>query len=215
MAFIRSDQSAKSLAQWRDSEYYTETDEQLERQVRFMPKGLLDFGTGTVESMSKPIAENLSIQAGAGSLDDDQGESRVLQVTHESVRQFFLNGNGFRVIDGSHTWIVGDGHFAIMDVYLDYIQISLVGARYRVKMATSFRPSLLGHTKSDSIASSHRPRLVQHPMNLVERPARIIFFRNFAQKQNRQGQTSLKISGAATATQWNGGIISFVPYRRS
>ncbi|KAG5655650.1 hypothetical protein KAF25_009149 [Fusarium avenaceum] len=81
--------------------------------------------------------EAMSVDAGAGSLKLESGDSRVVQVIHESVRDFLLKGNGFSVLDPSliaHP--VGKGHLSIMATCLDYVNIeeldALVGARQQV-----------------------------------------------------------------------------------
>ncbi|SPJ81814.1 uncharacterized protein FTOL_09219 [Fusarium torulosum] len=79
----------------------------------------------------------MSVDAGAGSLNLEAGDSRVVQVIHESVRDFFLKGNGFSVLDPSLSiHPVGKGHLSIMATCLDYVNIeeldALVGARQHV-----------------------------------------------------------------------------------
>ncbi|KAH6652643.1 hypothetical protein BKA67DRAFT_536374 [Truncatella angustata] len=90
-------------------------------------------------------SEAMSVHAGAESLDLEHGGTRLVQVIHESVRDFFLHYNGFMMLDpegglsASHT--VADGHLSIITTCLDYINIrdmdALVEIRTRVNMRTS------------------------------------------------------------------------------
>ncbi|KAI0873370.1 heterokaryon incompatibility protein-domain-containing protein [Hypoxylon argillaceum] len=127
MAFIRLP-APSSLHNWRKSLYFTRDDDQLEKQIRSISKGLIQVSTrgGEVENES---LETLSVCAGAGSLDIEYGETRIVEVIHQSVRDFFLKGNGFStVFPGLRLNSVGDGHLSIMSTCLDYISIKELNA---------------------------------------------------------------------------------------
>ncbi|VUC23348.1 unnamed protein product [Clonostachys rosea] len=136
-----------SLKEWRESEDYTDDDEQLERKIKAISKGLLEV-TGRPGVSQGDNIDFSSVRAGAGSLDLDTGETRVVQVIHQSVCEFFEKGNGFAILikdppfydrrdsDGikpiNH---IAEGHLYIMNMALDYIGITeldaLVEARTR------------------------------------------------------------------------------------
>ncbi|KAM0345818.1 hypothetical protein ACHAPU_006171 [Fusarium lateritium] len=121
---------------WRASDSFTATDDQLEKQIRAISLGLLEVSRETVNITQDTDSEILSVDAGAGSLNIGHGDSRIIQVIHESVRDLFLRGEGFYVLDQDlKTHPLGKGHLSIMGICLDYIQIeelnALVEARQR------------------------------------------------------------------------------------
>ncbi|KAH6869158.1 hypothetical protein B0T10DRAFT_384294, partial [Thelonectria olida] len=123
LAFIRQP-TPSSLREWRGSDYFTDNDSQLERQIRAVSRGLVEVRPRVGEPKDRGF-ETISVCASAGSLDDEYGDTRVVQVIHESVRDFFLKSNGFSILDpsvGSHP--IGDGHRSIMATCLDYINIA-------------------------------------------------------------------------------------------
>lgn len=127
----------RSLHECRESAYFTETDEQLEKQIRHISMGLVEV---TAKAEPGPWEEtgsdDYSIAAGAGSLDLETGETRIVRLIHESVRQFFLHEEGFFILspDLEHS-AVGEGYVSIMDTCLDFIGIpeldGLVNARLK------------------------------------------------------------------------------------
>lgn len=129
LAFIE-DNPPSSLRQWRQSEVYTETDEQLEKRITYLSRGLLGFNISSSNDNDYESAnESMSDRAGAGSLDVTTGETRVAQVIHESVRQYFMEGPGFAELNpalGANP--VGHGHLSVMNVCLDYILIAELDA---------------------------------------------------------------------------------------
>jgi ankyrin repeat protein len=79
-----------------------------------------------VKSRKTPLdaADIESVCGDAGSLNSDEGETRIVQVIHGSVAEFFLCGKGFCVLDpslGVHA--LGAGHLCILTSCLDYIAI--------------------------------------------------------------------------------------------
>ncbi|CAH0050345.1 unnamed protein product [Clonostachys solani] len=133
-----------SLNEWRESDSFTEDDDQLERQIKAISKGLIEV-TGRPIASQGDNADSSSMRAGAGSLDLDTGETRVVQVIHQSVREFFENGDGFPILHQGARWSspydvlshqhMAEGHLYIMNSALDYIGIreldALVEARRR------------------------------------------------------------------------------------
>ncbi|KAK3681717.1 hypothetical protein B0T22DRAFT_445325 [Podospora appendiculata] len=131
LAFIRPEGPPCSLAQWRDLEDYTENDDQLERRIRSISKGLLEVVSGPDNPMlpgAEYASDIHSINGCAGSRDPHQGETRTVQVVHESVRQFFVEGKGFAVIEQDHEHNAGDGHLMIVETCLNYIKIKELDA---------------------------------------------------------------------------------------
>ncbi|KAH7120233.1 hypothetical protein B0J13DRAFT_411952, partial [Dactylonectria estremocensis] len=133
LAFIRQP-APSSLREWRVSDNFTKTDNQLERQIRSISKGLVEVKKTMAEEPQDHNIETMSVFAGAGSLNQDQGETRIIQVIHESVREFFLRGDGFSLLDPSlKSQTIGRGHLSIMATCLDYLDIpeldALVQAR--------------------------------------------------------------------------------------
>ncbi|CVL12480.1 uncharacterized protein FPRN_15076 [Fusarium proliferatum] len=136
MGFIRHP-TPTSLAEWRASDYFTATDEQLVKQINTLSLGLVEV-TGAIEVPPHGSGSDVSsVGVDAGSLTLDHGSTRIVQVIHESVRDFFLRGSGFSALDPSFlTNPIGRGHLSIMATCLDYVNIgeldALVGARQRL-----------------------------------------------------------------------------------
>ncbi|KAL2204877.1 hypothetical protein CC79DRAFT_1293059 [Sarocladium strictum] len=162
LAFIRSP-TPVSLAEWRASDHFTQTDSQLERQIRSISKGLVEIRSTPVDQKPEQALESESICAGAGSLNLEIGETRTVSVIHESVRDFFLHGAGFETLVpslGLHP--IGNGHLSIMETCLDYLDIkeldALVEARHGLKSHRSIgwpsRPSTRSLYKACSDAPS-------------------------------------------------------------
>lgn len=126
-----------SLHEWRQSDNYTETDEQLEKRVTHLSRGLLGFST-RIDHGQEPSDEPISDRAGAGSLDPDTGETRVVQCIHETVRQFFMDGPGFALLDPAFAEKpLAHAHLSIMRVCLDYILISELDALVEARVDAS------------------------------------------------------------------------------
>ncbi|KAI1025275.1 hypothetical protein LB504_010002 [Fusarium proliferatum] len=136
MGFIRHP-TPTSLAEWRASDYFTATDEQLVKQINTLSLGLVEV-TGAIEVPRHGSGSDVSsVGVDAGSLTLEHGGTRIVQVIHESVRDFFLRGSGFLALDPSFsTHPIGRGHLSIMATCLDYVNIgeldALVGARQRI-----------------------------------------------------------------------------------
>lgn len=111
----------KSLAECKESEYYAEVDEQVEKQIRHISLGLVEVARPAEPSEHE--SDECSVNAGAGSLDPDFGESRIVQLIHGSVREFFLNNKGFECL-GFSFYPIADGYLSIISTCLDYINVS-------------------------------------------------------------------------------------------
>ncbi|KAF5003078.1 hypothetical protein FDECE_10359 [Fusarium decemcellulare] len=164
LAFIRQP-TPSSLNEWRMSDNFTGTDDQLERQIRSISKGLVEVKRTTTDEPQDEIMEMMSVFAGAGSLNLEQGETRVVQVIHESVREFFLRSNGFSTLDPSlETHPIGQGHLSIMSTCLDYLDIAeldaLVQARSRAEKIDGAQPRQIeaASCSSPSLSSANVAR---------------------------------------------------------
>jgi len=134
LAFTR-EPAPRSLQEWRTSDHFTASDSQLERQIKSISKGLIEVKTIAGQHETQKF-ETISVLAEAGSLNLGDGGTRVVEVIRESVREFFLQSNGFSALDpdlGPEP--IGSGHLSIMSTCLDYLDISeldaLVQARHR------------------------------------------------------------------------------------
>lgn len=137
LGFVRCG-SFTSLKQWQASQWYPENDQQLERQIRSISMGLVEVisgrrATAALYTGAQVVEDVDSTGAGAGSLAEE-GETRTVQVVHQSVREFFLGENGFLTLDPSlKSNAVGLGHVTIVHNCFDYMCLneldSLVAAR--------------------------------------------------------------------------------------
>ncbi|KAM7184000.1 hypothetical protein V8F20_012399, partial [Naviculisporaceae sp. PSN 640] len=133
LAFIK-EPAPPSLRAWRMSDTFTRNDDQLEKQIRNISRGLVEVKrphiAGGARSQDLEV-QSISMCAGAGSLNLEHGESRVVQVIHESVRGFFQDRHGFSYLDPPPHW---DGHICILETCMKYIMIkeldALVSARH-------------------------------------------------------------------------------------
>ncbi|KAH7201531.1 hypothetical protein DER44DRAFT_812272 [Fusarium oxysporum] len=149
LAFIQSPKPA-SLAEWRKSTSHTENDYQLERKIRYLSRGLLEVSTKQHDILAEKNGEVSSINAGAGSLDHEEGSARVVRVIHQSVYDFFVHKGGFRNLRLESVNPLVDCHCTIVDTCLDYLFIpeldEYVVARQRVNMASLISASLCSET---------------------------------------------------------------------
>jgi protein SERAC1 len=145
LAFIQPSKPA-SLAKWRKSESYTENDYQLERKIRTLSRGLLEVSNKQHDILADKNGEVSSINAGAGSLDHEEGSARVVRVIHQSVYDFFIHKGGFRNLGLESANPLADCHCTIANTCIDYLFIpeldEYVVARQRVDMASLISASL-------------------------------------------------------------------------
>ncbi|KAI1170769.1 hypothetical protein F4777DRAFT_583560 [Nemania sp. FL0916] len=149
-----------SLCEWRESHNFTHNDAQLERNIRSISRGLIEVVTCKDEVQNESL-ETISVCAGAGSLNVECGETRIVQVIHESVREFFLGDDGFSTLcPGLTSEPIGYGHCSIMATCLDYINIkeldALVDARYMVEQPEK-DGSMEGSPEPSSSRNPHVP----------------------------------------------------------
>ncbi|KAM7211742.1 hypothetical protein V8F06_012875 [Rhypophila decipiens] len=99
--------------------------EEIEKKLRTLSKGLIEVRISDIEDVHDGSSDGSSVEPGAGSLESGDGENRVVQVIHESVRELFLNRGGVAALGGiPRKQFVVDGHLAIMGSCLDYIDVA-------------------------------------------------------------------------------------------
>ncbi|SCO50661.1 uncharacterized protein FFNC_13237 [Fusarium fujikuroi] len=139
IAFIRP-LKPSSLTHWRNSGNYTATDDHLVRQIKRLSMGLLEVSSERPNIKPGGIAEVSSVNAGAGSMDHEQGSARVVRVIHESVYDFFINKGGFQKLCLETADPLLDCHYTIIHTCLDYLFIpeldEFVAARQRLNSAS-------------------------------------------------------------------------------
>ncbi|MBE3050493.1 hypothetical protein IMZ48_49965, partial [Candidatus Bathyarchaeota archaeon] len=138
LAFIHSKPPPRSLREWKRSANFTEDDEQLTKQMVDISMGLVgpisipgatrpQDGVSSFPSVLQQLQQDgvsnfpsglpSSVGASPGSLDHEQGETRLVRPIHDSVREFFLERDGF-----SHLYrgaSVGKAHLAVAHTCLD------------------------------------------------------------------------------------------------
>jgi protein SERAC1 len=204
-AFLE-DPSPRSLSDWyealngSDAEKDNPDDERFVKRLVDMSKGLLEVTCTTSESLDHD-SDRMSVHAGAGSLDLEHGSSRMVQVIHESVRDFFLNHNGFAILSNDHIHgylvenAVINGHLSIIGVCLDYLNISeldvLVQARTRANARLNSKSN--NRKKKRRCTNSHLDRedgnnALGSPLTL---PPTLLPIRREEQPSSRQNFTEL------------------------
>jgi hypothetical protein len=154
LSFVRGE-ALSSLGQWNRSEISAENDDQLVKQIRNISKGLVEVTASVdTEELDEDCFDEGSRYAGAGSLDSRAGETRIVRVIHESVREFFLAENGFCFLNPSlGSGAVGSGHVQIMHDCLSYIGISELDSLVTARRAVSLRHGRRRHRRASSVAS--------------------------------------------------------------
>ncbi|KAH6970161.1 hypothetical protein DER45DRAFT_582338 [Fusarium avenaceum] len=132
LAFVKHPRPT-SLRAWRRSNTYTENDEQLEREIKLLSRGLLEVSN----SQCNDTNDASSIDAGAGSLDQEQGSARIVRFTHPSVYDFLLNQGGFKYIGYDGQRPLEDCRCTIAITCLRYINVpeldAYILARQRIE----------------------------------------------------------------------------------
>jgi protein SERAC1 len=133
--------SPRSLNEWRNSVDYVGDQSQLEKRIRTLSCGLIEIRGGPDIGRTEDGDSNFAY---AGSLDPDHGETRFVQLIHESVRSFFLYEGGFSVLDPLLETPIGSGHISIMNMCLDYQGISELDALVEARLKLKFNTAPLG-----------------------------------------------------------------------
>ncbi|KAI1130301.1 hypothetical protein F5Y10DRAFT_263195 [Nemania abortiva] len=141
LAFIRA-KPPKSLAKWKKSMDYTQIDEQLEKQIRAISRGLVEVKVHPIYAGLSDEDGAGSLGAGAGSLDSASGDSKIVQPIHESVRAFFLEGGKWisealrAVADPKRgtASFSAEGHITIMKCCFEYLAIEELQQYYEARL---------------------------------------------------------------------------------
>lgn len=157
MAFISEPTKAPpmSLRICQDLDGFTATDEQLERKIGALSRGLLEIGGEAGGMEEEAMARPLSQFAGAGSFIMNPGETRIIQTIHDSVNNYFKQGSGFDkltlgpVAMGCRKSRIL-GHIAIMTTCLDYLEILELDALVFARLKAERRGRRL-HTMLDGL----------------------------------------------------------------
>lgn len=136
LAFIE-DRPPVSLQSWKRSKYFVENDEQLEKRIRVISRGLLE-----VKKFPRPQIpeEGDSDRPDAGSLDEILEDGGTVQFIHESVREFFLDEKGFSLLNPElGTSAVSQGHVTLYNFCIDYLSLSELNdlAEQRMKLTSN------------------------------------------------------------------------------
>ncbi|KAL7956672.1 hypothetical protein V8C34DRAFT_306352 [Trichoderma compactum] len=142
---------------------------QLEKQIRGISRGLVEVQRiGAVDSKHDGSVV-ASIHAKAGSLDLEYGDTRIVRVIHESVRDFFLTSNGFGMLDSSQLFNpIGNGHLSIMATCLDYLNIAELDALVEARLSATPHKDTRIHSQiehQDSLAADSLPHDKGHVNN--------------------------------------------------
>lgn len=152
LAFVKHPRPT-SLRAWRRSNTYTENDEQLEREIKLLSRGLLEVSN----SQCNDTNDASSIDAGAGSLDQEQGSARIVRFTHPSVYDFLLNQGGFKYIGYDGQRPLEDCRCTIAITCLRYINVpeldAYILARQRIEVASLTTLSLYSIPSNRSLNS--------------------------------------------------------------
>lgn len=177
LAFIQ-DKPPTSLAEWKDSIYYTATDEQLVKQLRVISRGLVEIKMDHYDNPSE-VEDMRSAGAGAGSLDSSSGESRIVQLIHESVRAFFVEGGEWlsKASDiaefpkNDTVSFCAEGHIALMKSCFQYLAIEelqefcdarlMTAKQIKVKIIPKMTKETQPQPSSSSCASNSKQILNQ------------------------------------------------------
>ncbi|ORY14347.1 hypothetical protein BCR34DRAFT_599325 [Clohesyomyces aquaticus] len=154
MAFIANPE-LPSLKVWQNSKNYTSSDEQLAKRLGKICVGLVEVKDRSIPLPTPGTASELgSLLAGAGSFES----GRYLYAIHDSVREFFLNGPGFRLLDLTTQNPRGDGHLYLLQTCINYGYLEEMNI-FRVKKKTEIA------TSSDSSTTDSNKALVRRPQS--------------------------------------------------
>lgn len=100
----------ESLSAWEDSVEYLETPEKIQEMIIELSKGLL-------EQAPSSVVKN------EGDSEHNVPQEPTYQFIHETVREFFLSGDGFKLLRFSPASLVGSGHSAMVNCFVNYLGV--------------------------------------------------------------------------------------------
>jgi len=127
---FRSEYLYPSIKSWEDSDEFLPSSRQREMIIT-LSRGLVEPVIGSSQSAtSDPITSGSS--APSTPQPTENAEDPTFQFIHESVRDFFLKGNGFKLLDPAFDGsITGKGHASIAWTCVNYLQVREIKFRCR------------------------------------------------------------------------------------
>jgi hypothetical protein len=115
LAFVQNP-SLRSIAEWKQSKTYTESDDLLIQRMKSICWGFVDVKDLRTLDVILQDSDDISLDADAGSF-----ERRLhIDVIHGSVRNFFLEDDGFTLLDPEITNPLGDGNLYLLELCIRY-----------------------------------------------------------------------------------------------
>jgi hypothetical protein len=161
-----------SIKAWREGRYGVRDMEQLAERLRNMTGGLLEVVSQQVSredshseaiSGTRPISLVNSGSAIAGSMEPHGSANFAVQFMHLSVCQYFLTGDGFKLLDEAGLPdCFGSGHLYIAATCLRYTQLDEIEPLIIANSPSS--EALPEVTSSSSMRLKHK-RLTRHRSN--------------------------------------------------
>ncbi|KAF3002683.1 hypothetical protein E8E13_009835 [Curvularia kusanoi] len=134
--------SLRSIKDWKRSKHHTTSDDLLMQRLRIICCGLVEVRERQVPSEYFQIdLEADSLGPCAGSFENQ----RYVQVAHQSVYDYLVNGNAFQLMDANITNTPGCGHAYILDVCVRYTFLE--------EMIEAFQPRVSSPTTSNKVDS--------------------------------------------------------------
>ncbi|RDW84265.1 hypothetical protein BP6252_01855 [Coleophoma cylindrospora] len=168
------DPTEEGLLAWPSSQYATQDLEQLETRIQSVSCGLVEVRDVemTHEAPLSIVGDEDSVMAGAGSFSQE----KVVQFIHDSVRNFFLHGEGSSILKLTETHIYGYGHIYILNCCLTYTGlpevIQLTTARLELAQRRRKKSAFLTHPaeKDTAISTlvSWKEKLLSHSSHYHE-----------------------------------------------
>lgn len=134
--------SLRSIKHWEWSASYTQSDSLLIQRINRICRGLVDVKDR--EARLKPssvhseesfhFAEDISLRPGAGSFESHQ----YINVIHSSVRTFFLDEDGFTLLDPDILNPGGEGQLYILEVCIRYSFLEEMKSAFQVQQRKVF-----------------------------------------------------------------------------
>jgi hypothetical protein len=157
----------ESIDEWKHSTTYTETDSLLLQRIKRVSCGLVDVKDRQVPFRpldTRSVASSLG--AGAGSFESYQ----YIDVIHHSVRSFFLDGDGFALLNPKIENPIGEGHAYFLEVCIRYYFLEEMKKAFQIEpqeeMEKMIDNELLGGREKVSRAES--PKTEPHLAETTE-----------------------------------------------
>jgi hypothetical protein len=137
-ALAFSGQSYPSIAAWKDSVDFLENAAQKHAMVIYLSRGLLE---PTESSQQRRTADDGEQNA---KTEIDLRETTTYQFIHETVREFFLSGQGFKLLGSNSGSIAGAGHSVLAIACVNYLNTSEIAILASAGALSREHPERLG-----------------------------------------------------------------------